>query len=173
MPILDVRVKDAVLAAAHKFSSLGATVSEVSIPFHPLGNAIWTIRQRISGYLTLQGKSHGRQGYGLVGLEAGKHPWTQESFEKCFPTTKNVLLNGMYLMDEFPALYNKSLNLSRKLKDAYEEVLTEYDVLILPTTSFIVKKKNMDHCLHQSRLSTQRWALLPIRCSLMLQDSLH
>lgn len=93
MPILDVRVKDAVLATAHKFSSLGATVSEVSTPFYPLGNAIWTIKQRISGYLTLQGKSHGRRGYELVGLKAGKHPWTQERFEKCFPTTKNVLLN--------------------------------------------------------------------------------
>jgi amidase len=45
-------------------------------------------------------------------------------------------------MDEFPALYSKSLNLSRKLKDAYEEVLTEYDALILPTTSFIAKKKH-------------------------------
>lgn len=83
-------------------------VSEVSIPFHPLGNAIWTIKQRVSGYLALQGKSHGCRGYELVGLEAGKHPWTQERFEKWFPTTKNVLLNGIYLTDEFPALYSKS-----------------------------------------------------------------
>ena len=112
MPILDVRVKDAVLVAAHKFSSLGAMVSEVSIPFHPLDSTIWTIEQRISGCLTPQGKSHGCRGYGLVGLEAGKHPWAQERFErfeKCFPTTKIFFLNGVYLMDK----------LSRKLKDAY------------------------------------------------------
>jgi amidase len=42
-------------------------------------------------------------------------------------------------MNKFPALYNKSLNLSWKLKDAYEVVLIEYDVLILPTTSFVAK----------------------------------
>jgi amidase len=134
MPILDGRVKDAaVLAAAHKFSSISATVSEVSIPFHPLGNAIWTIEQRISGCLTLQGKSHGRRGYGRVGLEAGKHPWTRERFEKCFPTTMNVFLNGIYLMDKFPTFYSKLLNLSRKFKNSYEEVLMEYDDLILQT----------------------------------------
>jgi amidase len=43
-------------------------------------------------------------------------------------------------MDKFPALYNKSLNLSRKLKDAYEKVLEQYDILILPTTSFVAKR---------------------------------
>jgi amidase len=63
MPVLDIRVKDAVLCAAHKFSFLSTTVSEISIPFHPLSNAIWNIKQRISGCLTLQGKSHGRRGY--------------------------------------------------------------------------------------------------------------
>jgi hypothetical protein len=56
MPTLDVRV----LASAQKFSALGATVSKVSIPFHPVSNAIQTIEQRISSCFTLKGKSHGR-----------------------------------------------------------------------------------------------------------------
>jgi amidase len=33
--------------------------------------------------------------------------------------------------------------LGRKLKDDYEEVLTEYDVLILPTTSFAAKRRGL------------------------------
>ncbi len=103
---------------------------------HTLGIAIWTVEQRISGCLILQGLSHGRRGYGIVALEAGKHPWTQERFDKCFPTTKNVFLNGMYLMEKFPALYNKAL----KLKYEYEEALKTYDVLILFTTSFVAKR---------------------------------
>jgi amidase len=143
MPILDAAVKDAVLAAASKFTTLGAEVKEISVPIHPLGNAIWTIEQRVSGSLTLQGKAHGRRGYGLVGLEKAK-TIDQSSFQKFFPTTKNTLVNGMYLMEKFPSLYNKALNLSRKMRDDYEKALEEVDVLILPTTSFVARKHGED-----------------------------
>ncbi|THX15135.1 putative amidase [Aureobasidium pullulans] len=81
--LLDKDVKDLVLSAAHKFKDLGATVEEVSVPMHPLGIAIWTIQQRISGYLALQGHQTGRHSYGLTGLEEAKLPWTQEKFDKC------------------------------------------------------------------------------------------
>lgn len=43
-------------------------------------------------------------------------------------------------MEKFPSLYPKSLNLSRRLRDSYERVLETYDVLILPTTSFVAPK---------------------------------
>ena len=81
--LLDKDVKDLVLSAANKFKDLGATVEEVSVPMHPLGIAIWTIQQRISGYLALQGHQTGRHSYGLTGLEEAKLPWTQEKFDKC------------------------------------------------------------------------------------------
>lgn len=73
----------------------------------------------------------------MTALEAARLPWTQEKFDECFPTTKNVLLNGAYLMQSFPSIYAKSLNLTRRLKDAYEKAFETYDVLILPTTSFV------------------------------------
>lgn len=138
--IIDPGMKTTVLAAAAKFRDIGATVEEVSIPDHLLGSAIWTIQQRVSGYLTIMGMAHGRRGQGLPALEAAKLPWSQEKFDSCFPTTQNVLLNGVYLMDKFPSLYAKSLNLTRRLRDAYEKVLEDYDVLILPTTSFVAPK---------------------------------
>ena len=83
IPLMDPGVKDMVLAAAKKFEDIGAVVEEVSIPMHPLGNAFWTIQQRVSGYLALMGQQHGRHGYGLTGLEEAKLPWTQEKFDKC------------------------------------------------------------------------------------------
>jgi amidase len=138
--VLDPGVKASVLAAAAKFKTIGATVEEVSIPDHLIGTAIWTIEQRVSGYLTIMGLSHGRRGQGLTALEAAKLPWTQEKFDKCFPTTKNVFLNGIYLMEKFPALYAKAMNLTRRLRDSYEKVFEKYDVLILPTTSFVAPK---------------------------------
>lgn len=163
-PLLDPATRTMILDAASKFTQLGATVTTISIPEHLLGTAIWTIEQRISGYLTLQGLSHGRRGHSLTQLEAAKNlPWSQTQFEKeFFPTTQNVLLNGAYLLDKFPgALYSKSVNLGRKLRDAYEAVfapasappastmITEtatttppsgFDALILPTTSFPAPK---------------------------------
>lgn len=138
--VVDSAMKSTVLCAAEKFKELGAEVENVSIPDHLLGTAIWTIQQRISCCLTLLGQAHGRRGQGLTALEAARLPWTQEKFNECFPTTKNVLLNGLYLMQSFPSIYAKSLNLTRRLKDAYEKAFETYDVLILPTTSFVAPR---------------------------------
>lgn len=138
--IVEPRMRKAVLDAANKFSALGATVEDVSIPDHLLGTAIWTVEQRVSGCLSMMGKAAGRRGLGLTKLEEARLPWTQEKFDKLFPTTKNIFLNGIYLMDKFPTLYAKAQNLGRRLRDEYEEALKKYDVLILPTTSFVAPK---------------------------------
>ncbi|OAP54857.1 hypothetical protein AYL99_11305 [Fonsecaea erecta] len=140
MPLLNLNVRDKVMAAANKFKELGAHVEEVSIPFHPTGNAIWTIQQRFSGCLTLLGCAHGRRGVGLPGLEKAKCHWDQAKFDKSFATTQNILLNGLYLLEHSPDLYCKALNLIRKLREDYEAALQSYDVLILPTTSFVARK---------------------------------
>ncbi|OCT44044.1 Amidase [Cladophialophora carrionii] len=138
--IVDPGMRAAVLAAAARFKDLGATVTEVSVPDHRFGTAAWTIQQRISGSQTLLGQAHGRRGYGLTGLETARLPWTQEKFDRCFPTTQNTMLNGLYLSENFPGLYGKALNLGRRLRDAYERVLETCDVLILPTVSFVAPK---------------------------------
>ncbi|KAF2089299.1 putative amidase [Saccharata proteae CBS 121410] len=142
--IVDPKMRSTVISAAQKFAELGAIVEEVSIPDHLLGTAIWTVEQRVSGCLSMMGRAAGRRGMGLTGLEKEKLPWTQEKFDKCFPTTKNIFLNGLYLMDRFPALYSKAMNLSRRLRDSYEKALKPdlggYDVIILPTTSFVAPK---------------------------------
>jgi amidase len=49
-------------------------------------------------------------------------------------TSKNNLFSGDYLWDRFPGLYAKSVNLTRKLTEAYNAALSEYDVLVMPTT---------------------------------------
>jgi amidase len=130
-------MKETVLSAAMRFKELGATVEEVSVPDHNLGTAIWTMQQRVSGCLTLLGLAHGRRGAGLTDLEAARLPWTQEKFDKCFTTTQNVLLNGLYLMEHFPLIYAKAMNLTRRLTASYEAALKTYDLLLLPTTPFV------------------------------------
>lgn len=133
-------VRESVLSAAMKFQSLGATVEEVSIPSHLEGPAIWTIQQRIAGAMNIMGQAHGRRGLYLTEFEHARLPWTTDNFDKLFPSTKNTVINGIYLADKFPGLYGKTMNLGRKISDDYEKVLKDFDVLIMPTTPVVAPK---------------------------------
>lgn len=139
--IVDVRVRDHVLMAAQKFESLGATVEEVSIPLHLQGPSIWTLQQRMSGSSGLLGQATGRRGLGLTGYATTCLPWTDSNFQKLFPSTKNVLINGLYLSERFPGLYSKTINIARQIRDAYQRMFEHYDVIIMPTTPFVATRQ--------------------------------
>jgi amidase len=137
---VDPRVRGAVLTAAHKFRDLGATIEEVSLPDHLQGPAIWTIQQRIAGAQTLLGQNTGRRGLYMTEMERARLPWTDEGFQRAFPSTKNVLINGLYLMQQFPDLYGKTANFGRYLSDKYQELFEKYDVLVMPTTPVVAPR---------------------------------
>jgi amidase len=50
------------------------------------------------------------------------------------PINKNAVFIGEYCWEKFCTVYAKAINLSRKLTEAYDEVLKKYDVLVMPTT---------------------------------------
>lgn len=138
MPGLDLRVIEKVKEAAKAFESLnvGITVREVSIPMHAKAPAIWTVATR-------QGFSeHGLRGQNPINfgvhdpeIPAALTHWNQEMFDKLAlenPAATNSLLGGQYIRDSYPGLTSKALNLARKLKDSYNSVFEEYDILITP-----------------------------------------
>ncbi|KAJ7274474.1 amidase signature domain-containing protein [Mycena haematopus] len=140
---LDPRVVDKVKQAADLFRGLGAEVVNVSIPMHELGGAIWTVanRQGISEQ-GLRAQNPARLGVHDVALNQELSTWTQEKFEKVQlhnPAVTNALLGGQYLKDKYPGMTDKAINLSRKLKDAYQAVFIneEIDLLVLPCTPTI------------------------------------
>jgi len=135
--LVDPNVKDHVLEAAKSFEALGATVQNVSVPLHLEGPAIWTIQQRIAGTLGLMGYAHGRRGLFSTEFEAARQPWTNETFQQLFPSTKNTIINGLSLMQNYPGLYAKTMNLAQQLRDAYEKLFQEYDLIVMPTTPFV------------------------------------
>lgn len=135
--LVDANVKKTVLNAVHTFESLGATVEEVSLPLHLEGPAIWTIQQRIAGTLGLMGFAHGRRGLFSTEFEAARRPWTNESFQKLFPSTKNTFINGLSLMKSYPGLYAKTVNVAQQIRDSYENLFRDYDLIIMPTTPFV------------------------------------
>ncbi|KAI9930025.1 hypothetical protein ASPWEDRAFT_100402 [Aspergillus wentii DTO 134E9] len=137
---VDPAVKKSVMGAARRFEELGATIEEVSCPDHLHGPAIWTIQQRIAGTQNLLGQAHGRRGLGLTEMERGRLPWTNEAFQRAFPATKNVIINGLYLTSKFPDLYSKTVNIGRKMRDSYEAIFEKYDIVIMPTTPVVAPR---------------------------------
>ncbi|KAF1940604.1 amidase signature enzyme [Clathrospora elynae] len=135
--LIDENVKATVLKAVQSFEQLGANVQEISVPLHLEGPAIWTIQQRIAGTLGMMGYAHGRRGLFSTAYEAARQPWTNETFQKLFPSTKNTIINGLSLIQNYPGLYAKTMNLVQQLRDSYEELFQEYDLIIMPTTPFV------------------------------------
>lgn len=133
-------VKKSVRAAVKRFEELGASLEEVSLPSHLHGPAIWTIQQRIAGAQTLLGQNTGRRGLYMSELERARLPWTGDGFLRAFPSTKNVIINGLYLMSRFPDLYGKTANIGRQLCDEYQALFEKYDVLVMPTTPVVAPK---------------------------------
>src|SRR5687768_16007750 len=105
--IMQPEVADLVKSAVTKFQQLGATVEEISVPLHLEGPAAWTIQQRISGAMGVLGHANGHRGLYLTEFEHARLPWTTENFSKLFPSTKNTVINGLYLAKKFPGLYGK------------------------------------------------------------------
>jgi amidase len=131
----DVNIK--VRAAAARLETLGAQVSEISIPMHLLGAAIW-MPIGIEG-LT-QTMMHG-DGYGIsrsdlyvTSLMDFHRNWRSRANELS-ETTKLFTLLGTYIRSAHGGrYYGKAMNIARRLTQAYDKALAEYDLLLMPTT---------------------------------------
>lgn len=133
MSSVDPRVHAKVVESAMKFKELGATVEEISIPLHKEGPIYHLTVGRMAGYLSRMGQASSRKELYLTELTDKFVPWTQQKWDKLWPTASNVMINGAYCWDKWPSLYGKTQNLLRKLRDAYDDKLATYDVIILPT----------------------------------------
>jgi amidase len=129
-----------VRAALQAMKSAGATVEEVSIPMHLDGYHIWT-GIIVEGATELMIKGNG-MGYSWDGLyttsllDAYARGWRSRPNDMA-ETVKMVLFMGEYLHRYYHGrYYAKSQNLRRSLRDAYNRVLEDYDVLAMPTIPF-------------------------------------
>jgi amidase len=131
----DVNAK--VRAAAERLARLGATVRELSIPMHLLGPALWT---PIGVEGLTQTMMHG-DGYGLsrpdlyvTSLMDFHRNWRTRANEMS-ETTKAFTLLGTYIRRQHGSrYYGKAMNIARRLTAAYDSALTQYDLLLMPTT---------------------------------------
>ncbi|HLJ86786.1 MAG TPA: amidase [Candidatus Angelobacter sp.] len=127
-------------AAIAELKSLGATVTEVSVPMHYDGPHIWTgvilegaAEMMIKGY----GMGNNWMGYYTTSMqEAFARGWKAHPNDVS-ETVKLVLILGEYMHRHYHNRYHsKAQNLRVLLRNAYDAVLHDYDLIVMPTIPF-------------------------------------
>jgi amidase len=137
MPGHDPGVSAKVLAAAERFSRLGAVVEEVSLPLHPLGKAIWTpigIEGLVALMMLANAGGTNYQGLFVTSLIDAHAAWRQRA-DDLSETVKLCLLVGSYMAEAYRGrYYAKASNIRRLVRQQHEEALQRFDLLLMPTT---------------------------------------
>ena len=129
-------VDEAVRIAAKKFGTLGAKVQEISIPMHLDGVAIWTpiVLEGMQAQM-MRGNASGFNWKGLYmpALMSFHSNWRARA-DELPPTLKISMLIGEYFIRQHGGqYYAKAQNLTRRLSKAYDEALSNVDLLVMPT----------------------------------------
>jgi amidase len=130
-------VDDANRAAAERFREMGATVDEVSIPMHNMGTAIWTpiaLEGLTNQMMKGNGMGTGWEGLYVTSLLDFHSNWRSRA-DELSDSLKISMMVGEYFQRHYRGhFYAKAQNLARKLREAYDQMLGAYDLLLMPTT---------------------------------------
>jgi amidase len=136
-------VNELVRAAAKRFAKLGAAVEEVSIPMHLLGPAIWMpigIEGLTQTMMWGDGYGLSRQDLYVTSLMDHHRGWRGRANDLS-ETTKLFMLLGTYVNKVYGSrYYGKAMNVCRRLTAAYDAVLADHDLLLMPTTPIKASK---------------------------------
>lgn len=116
----------------------GLVCEEISIPWHLHGRKIWDVISVEGGTTQMvDGNAYGMNWQGFYDPALIEHygaRWRADG--TLFPdTVKLVLLTGRHTIDRHHgAYYAMARNLVPRLRAAYDEALSRYDVLVMPTT---------------------------------------
>jgi amidase len=133
-PAVDAKVRD----AANRLRQLGIAVDDVSIPMHLDGVAIWTaIAAEGAADLMIKGNGAGSNWQGFYPtslIDSYARGWRSRP-DDLPDTAKLVLFTGEYMQRFYHGhYYAKAQNLRRVLRAAYDTVLSNYHLLLMPTT---------------------------------------
>ncbi|WP_226629203.1 amidase [Alloyangia pacifica] len=139
----DPDVNEKVRAAAKRLEALGAEVIEVSVPMHKIAGAIFEPIVTEGSFMTMfEGDGYGASRRDLYAVSMMDHyrGWRRTANDLS-PTAKIALLAGRYITDTYGTrFYGKAMNISRRLRAAYDAKLAEVDLLLMPTTAVTSKK---------------------------------
>jgi len=151
-------VDQKVKAATERFKKLGAKVKQISVPMHLYGMDIWNaIAVEGATELMVKGNSMGTNWEGYYNtslLDAYAHGW-RERPDDLSVTVKFVMMLGEYMHQNYHGrYYAKAQNLSRKLRQAYDDALRDVDLLALPTLPQQATKLPAPDCSYEEYCDT-------------------
>ncbi|MBN9758186.1 Amidase [Pseudonocardia sp. Ae406_Ps2] len=139
-PESDPAVDEAVRAAVGALAGAGLVAEEVSIPWHLDGMAVWNvIATEGAAYQMVDGNAYGMNYPGLYDPELIAHYHRQRLARgaELSKTVKLVGLSGGYTFGHGGGVYyGMARNLAFELRAAYDQALSGYDVLVMPTLPY-------------------------------------
>lgn len=125
-----------VRAAAEKLAGLGAEVSEISIPLHLKGQAIWTPVALEGAYAQMMesnGLGMNWKGLYSTALLDAHANWRSRADELSHSLKISIMTGAYFIKHHRGHYYAKAQNLARLLKETYNKALDEVDLLLMPT----------------------------------------
>ncbi|TFF27704.1 amidase [Jiella endophytica] len=143
VPGTEEGVKDKVKAAAERLAGLGAEISEISIPEHPLTAAVWnpiTLEGFTAQMMHGNGMGFNWKGQYDVGLFDAHSAWRSKA-DDLSKTLKICMLVGQWGLSHYRGrYYAKAQNLARRMKAAYDAQFADYDLLLMPTLPMVATR---------------------------------
>lgn len=130
-------VDEAVRLAVRAFEQLGATTNVVSVPWHrdamPVWNAI-ALEGATAIMVGAEGVAHGAKGRYLTGLVDAFAEGRRAHGDRLSETVKLAVLAGRWMAETHHGrYYAKARNLAGVVTAAYDGVLADHDLLVMPT----------------------------------------
>jgi amidase len=132
----DQAVYETVRAAIDELEELGATVTEVSVPFHTDGALLSTVimNEGFAMKIDCEGLTPFCPGYYDVNFAESFGKARRVRGDDISLRIKAKIVFGNYLGEHYQhRYYSKAQNLARELTSAYDGVLEDVDILALPT----------------------------------------
>lgn len=129
-------VDGSVRPAAQRLRALGALAEEVSVPLHALGGALMfgTAQSVLHSVLTTDGFGMGRDDVMVPSFMEVQSGWRQRPNDLPVTLQNSLLLCEFLRRERGYRIYAKAINMIRQLRAAYDDALTRFDLLLLPTT---------------------------------------
>jgi amidase len=135
------RVDDTVRAAADRLREAGMAVEEVSVPWHRHAMHVWNVIATDGAAVQMvDGNGYGWNWDGLYDPELIAYYGRQrrEVADNWSETVKLVALGGRYSVENYQARhYAMARNLVFEVRRRYDEALSSFDVLVMPTLPMV------------------------------------
>ncbi len=136
LPGAEKDVDDGVTNAAHGFERLGARVNSISIPEHRDAPSLFAglTEGVLATMITGSGLGTNWKGYYAIGMLDAFARGLRTSPDDLSESAKMFAMLGYYLRERYHGhYYAKTRNLIEALKEVYDAVLCDNDLLVMPT----------------------------------------